>query len=239
MCTFCNPAIIRRDILQWLAIIAGTSAINWHVLDAVASGLRLPPEVLGVRIPDSDVAVAATAVMQAAAPPFLFNHCLRTYLLGMFDARKRSIKIDYEAVFVASILHDVALLAKHAGDLNKSFEENGGEFAEALVTKHGFSTDRADKVMKAILFHAGQAGGMGPDIEFVMVGAAQDLFGPTVQQLSDADLVEMEHATPRLRFKKEFVMVLRDHVSRSKKPTWTAAFANQPPLNFLNNRWSE
>ena len=108
--------------------------------------------------------------MHAAAPPFLFNHCLRTFLLGWIDARKHSVKIDDEVVFVAPILHDVALVSEHAEDLKKSFDEKRAEFAESLVKKHGFSTDRA---MMVILFHAGQAGGMGPDIEFVMVGAAR------------------------------------------------------------------
>jgi HD domain len=238
MCTLCNTVLFLREFLSGLAGLAALSMIGRPVLDAVAADSRLPPEMLGVRIPDSDVAVAAAALMQTAAPLFLFNHCLRTFLLGMIDAHKRSLNVDHEVVFVASILHDLALVPQYAGDLKKSFEENGAEFAEALVMKHGFSADRADKVMKAVLLHAGQAGGMGPDIEFVMVGAAQDVFGPTVQQLSDDELAAMERAVLRLGFKMEFVLALRDHVSRSKKPTWTADFASQPPPGFMNNRWS-
>jgi hypothetical protein len=94
-----------------LASIAGLYAIGPPVLDAAAADARLPREMAGVRIPDSDVSVAASVLMRAAAPPVLFNHCLRTYLLGMIDAGKRSLKIDDEAVFVASILHDLALVA--------------------------------------------------------------------------------------------------------------------------------
>jgi hypothetical protein len=64
-------------------------------------GFQTAPEMLGVRIPDSDVALAAAALMQTAAPLFLFNHCLRTFLLGMIDAHKRSLNVDHEVVFVA------------------------------------------------------------------------------------------------------------------------------------------
>jgi hypothetical protein len=39
---------------------------------------------------------------------------------------------------------------------------------------------------------------MRPDIEFLMVGTAQDVFGPTVQHLSDRELTVMVRAALRL-----------------------------------------
>jgi HD domain len=201
--------------------------------------LAIPSEILNIRIPDSDVSVAAAALAQSAMPSVLFNHCLRTFLLGMIDARKRTLQIDEEAAFVSSILHDLALLAKYSRDVLKSFEENGAEFARAFSLDRGFSANRADKVAEAIRLHAGQADGMGPDIEFVMVGAAQDVFGPSQEQLSDDQVAAMEQAVPRLGFKAKFLSVLTEHVKRTKNPTWTAGFVSDPPAKFLNNRWSE
>jgi hypothetical protein len=199
--------------------------------------LAIPPEILNIRIPDSDVSVAAAALAQSAMPSVLFNHCLRTFLLGMIDARKRALQIDEEAAFVSSILHDLALLAKYSGDALKSFEENGAAFARAFSLDRGFSEDRADKVAEAIRLHAGQADGKGPDIEFVMIGAAQDVFEP--DELSDDQVAAMERAVPRLGFKAEFLSLLKDHLKRTKNPTWTAGFVSDPPSKFLNNRWSE
>jgi hypothetical protein len=201
--------------------------------------LALPTEILGIRIPDSDVPVAAMALAQSAMPPALLNHCLRTFLLGMIDARKRTLQVDEEADFVSSILHDIALVAKYSGDMMKSFEENGAEFARTFALNRGLSADRAEKVAKAILLHADQADGMGPDIEFVMVGAAQDVFGPSQEQLSDDQVAAMELAVPRLGFKAKFLSLLTDHVKRTKNPTWTAGFVSDPPPKFLKNRWSE
>jgi len=241
MCTLCNPDIFRRGFLRRLAAMAGVSAIGGTIVAALARDRQewLPPEILGIRVPDSDVSVAAVALMRAAAPPVLFNHCLRTFLLGAIDARRRAQRVDEEAVFVASILHDLALVEKYAGDLTKSFEQNGAEYAERFVRDKGFSDDRAEKVAKSILLHVGQASGQGADIEFVMIGAGQDVFGPNLQQLPDDQLVAMEREVPRLQFRSGFVALMKDHVGRSKQPTWTADFARNPPSRFLNSRWSE
>jgi hypothetical protein len=201
--------------------------------------LATPAEVLGVRIPDSDVAVAAMDLAQAAMRPVLLNHCLRTFVLGMIDARKRVLQIDEEAAFVGSILHDIALVPEYAGDLMKTFEANGAELARTFVLTRGFTADRAEKIATAILLHAGHANGEGPDIEFVMVGAGQDVLGPSQEQLSDDELAATERAIPRLDFRAQFLALLKDHVKRTKNPTWTEDFVRNPWPNFLQNRWSQ
>jgi HD domain-containing protein len=196
-------------------------------------------EILGVRIPDSDAPAAGMALAQAALPAVLFNHSLRTFVLAMIDAKRRRLRVDEEACFMAAILHDLALVARHAGDLDKSFEENGAEFARAYALDRGLSAQRADRIAQAILLHAGQAGGMGADIEFVMIGAAQDVFGPDRELLSDEQVAAIEREVPRLGFKSGFLSVLGEHVERTHKPTWTAGFIAAPPPGFLANRWSE
>jgi len=240
LCTICCSGLSRRRLLLCLtATMVGGAGRHSSVHAAPEDEIRLPPEILGIHIPDTDVSLAATALVQRASPAFLFNHCLRTFLLGMIDANKRGLKVDEEGVFVASIMHDLALVPDYAGDLTRTFEENGADLATSFVVARGFSMTRAERVAKSILLHAGKALGMGPDIEFVMVGAAQDLFGPTVEQLSEADLTAMERGVPRIRFRTGFLAVLQDHVKRSKQPTWTGQFAASPPPPFLNNRWSE
>lgn len=237
MCVFCGMS--RRGFAR-LAGAASLSLLHPWPTKATTSGQQEKvTTILEIRLPDSDVALAAQTMMQAASPPFLFNHCLRTFFLGMINARKKNLKVDEEAGFVGSILHDVALNSSHAGDPTNSFEENSSKVAEMLATKHQFSHHRAEMVVKAILYHAGKATGMGDDIEFVMVGAYQDVFGPTAEQVSDSELAAIERAAPRLGFKPNFISLLGDHVRRSKKPTWTADFVANPPSAFLANRWPE
>jgi hypothetical protein len=241
MCTFCLQLTHRPSfLLRFGETLRSVAARRPHARSLMPRPLlATPAEILGVRIPDTDVAVAATDLAQEAMRPSqaLFNHCRRTFVLGMLNARKHYLQVDEEACYVASILHDIALMPKHAGDLTKTFEDNGAQLAQAFVLKHGFSADRADKVKDAILLHAGKAGGKGPDIEFVMQGAGQDVLGPEPDQLKDEQLTALEYAIPRLRFKEEFLALMKDHVRRTKNPCWTADFVRWQ--RFLLNRWSE
>jgi len=90
---------------------------------------------------------------------------------------------------------------------------------------------------KAILLHAGGAEGSGANVEFVMMGAGQDVFGPTTRQLSDAALAAMNGSVRPAWFQDGIFA----HPSRScephQEPTWTADFASHPPLCFMDNRW--
>jgi HD domain len=241
MCALCIQLSNRPGLLLRIAETLRSMTRGQPQTRAVIAKpmLAVPAEILGIRIPDSDVPVAAMALAQSAMPPVLLNHCLRTFLLGMIDVRKRTLQVDEEACFVSSILHDIALLPKYSGDVMKSFEDNGAEFARTFSLDRGFSADRADRVAEAIRLHAGNAEGKGPDIEFVMIGAAQDVFGPKPEQLSDDQVAAVEQAVPRLRFKAEFLSLLKDHLTRTKNPTWTARFVSDPPPNFLQNRWSQ
>jgi hypothetical protein len=241
MCTFCLQLTHRPSfLLRFGETLRSVAARRPHARSLMPRPLlATPAEILGVRIPDTDVAVAAMDLAQEAMrpSPALFNHCRRSFVLGMIDARKRALKVDEEACYVAAMLHDIALMPEHAGDLTKTFEANGAELAETFVLARGFSADRADKVAKAILLHAGKAGGKGPDIEFVMQGAGQDVLGPEPDQLKDEQLTALEYAIPRLRFKEEFLALMKDHVRRTKNPCWTADFVRWQ--RFLLNRWSE
>lgn len=241
MCALCINLNHHRSFLPSIAeMLRSLTATRPQATATILEPLVvIPAAIVGIRIPDSDVSVAAMSLAQSAASPVLFNHSLRTFVLGMIDARTRALKVDEEACFVSSILHDLALLPQHSGNLMKSFEENGAEIARTFSLKHGFSADRAEIVAKAILLHAGQARGMGADIEFVMVGAGLDVFGPSPEQLSDDQISAVERDVPRLIFKTKFLSLLNDHVSRTNKPTWTTAFVKEPPPQFLMNRWSE
>ena len=72
--------------------------------------VTLPSEILGVRIPDSPLALAAAELMVGKQPRHLCNHCLRVYILGSLAVRQTGQKFDEELAFVASALHDIGLV---------------------------------------------------------------------------------------------------------------------------------
>ncbi len=220
-----------HDLSYWLGQLFSAMSSN--------ESHNLPKEVAGILIPDTEVARDAAAIMRAAAPPTLFNHCLRTYVLGSMNAKAKGHDIDFEMAFVASILHDLGLTAEYSGDPTSTFEENGAAFARGLVEKAGYTPRRAENVAKAILLHAGKAGSEPPDIKFVMVGAGQDVFDFPDVGFSDEQIRGAETAVPRLRFKTGFVEILKEHFERSHNPDWTEGFLKDIPRTFLENRWSE
>ena len=65
--------------------------------------------------PDSALARAAVAEMDAASSPALANHCFRTYLWGSLLGQLDGNRWDVEELFVSAILHDLGLTETHHG----------------------------------------------------------------------------------------------------------------------------
>jgi hypothetical protein len=70
----------------------------------------LPTEVAGVRLPRSDLALAAATFSRQNCPDFLFNHCMRTFTFGVLLLQRRRLSFDADTAFVAAALHDLGLL---------------------------------------------------------------------------------------------------------------------------------
>jgi hypothetical protein len=170
---------------------------------AAAAAVRapnLPKDIVGVRVPDSDLARGAAMLAQMESPAFLFNHCLRTFVLASLFAKTQGWKYDEELVFVASVLHDLGLLEKF-DDPYKTFQHSGADYAETFVLKGGFTPDKAEKVFKSILWHAGEVPPTElPDILWVQTGAGMDVFGrPFVSEMPLDQFQAVLDALPRLR----------------------------------------
>jgi hypothetical protein len=246
MCTMVN----RRMAGQLATAFCGAVILRGSVWPGSAQTQScptpaIPNEILGVRIPDSDLARAAVMLAQAESPGFLFHHCMRTFVLAGLFARHEGWKYDEELVFVASALHDLGLLEKYES-ANMPFEKAGAFYAQFFVAKGGFTPDRADRVWKGIAWHAGQAGSAIPDIRLIQEGAALDVFGG--EDFDKIVPVEVRPtilaAFPRCGFKLAFKAALAAHATRQPDhATWTAQFAHEPPsdmvLAVLNSRWPE
>jgi hypothetical protein len=247
MCTM----VSRRVGGRLLARLCGAWGLD-HVAGAkfasaascVAS--MLPKEIVGVRIPDSDLARAATMLVQAESPPFLFNHCMRTFVLADLYARHYAWKYDEELVFISSALHDLGLVEKYE-NANMTFEQAGASYAQFFVLGGGFSPDRADRVWKGIAWHAGGAGpAEKPDIRLIQEGARLDVFGDgDFGEIVPPDVMTAILAVlPRCRFKLAFKAALAAHAERQPDhATWTKKFREDPPPPIvqavLKSPWPE
>lgn len=210
----CFAPVSRR------AALCGASM--WLLVKAVRAGpsrlaASAPAEVAGIAIPRTALALRAATLARGACPPFLYNHCMRTYLLGALSMQVQHTAFDPEIAFVAAALHDLGLLPRFAS-ARASFEVDGANRAERLMHDLGRSPEDGRRVWNAIVAHdmsSTYAEHQSPEAVLVNAGAGADVVG--AGELDARAVTEVIGAFPRLEFKTRFTALLVDHCRR--KPT--------------------
>lgn len=173
----------------------------------------LPSTVAGVRLVDSKTAVAATRLSRSASPRYLFNHAIRTFLLGSLIGRAKGQRFDEELLYLACVLHDLGLTERFRGDL--PFEIQGAEAAKMHLEEGGYPKDRAEIVWDGIAMHASLIGHYKrPEISLVGEGAGADVVGPDFSQITQAEVDEILEVFPRMQFKVSFLKTCADVVRK-------------------------
>jgi hypothetical protein len=210
----CPAPVSRRAALSgaflWLC-----TAPAWT--QSARFGRQAPLEVAGIGIPRTALGLKAAAFARGAYPPFLYNHCMRTYLLGALSMRAQRTAFDPEMAFVAALLHDLGLVPQFAS-AHASFEVDGANRAERLMRESGRSSEDGRRVWNAIVAHdmsGAYAAHQSPEAVLVNAGAGADVVGPG--DLAIRAVAEVLAAYPRLEFKTRFTALLIDHCRR--KPT--------------------
>jgi len=186
---------------------------------------EIPREVAGIRLPQTPRARAAGAYARASCPPFLFNHCMRTYLFGALTLTGLRRAFAAEDAFIASALHDLGLLPAFESQ-NGSFESDSANAAEAWALAQGAAATAADRIWHAVQMHDGAwtlTRRQGAEAMLVALGAGADVDGPQPGQLADREVAAVLEAFPRLEFKRQFTALLVGHCQRkpdSQAGTW-------------------
>lgn len=165
-------------------------------------------------IPDSALASQATSLARGCEPDFLFNHSVRSYLFGVALGKQLDLEPDRELLYLAAILHDIALVPDY--DADGSFELNGARAAREFVISHGAPDERADMVHEAIALHAavGIAGSREPEIALMHYGAGVDVIGFHSEDVAAETRQAIASAWPRAYFKTDFAMLVADQATR-------------------------
>jgi hypothetical protein len=197
---------------------------------AKAGDLEFPRTVGGEALPDTGIAKAAVKLGRGAMPPYLFNHCMRTYLFGAMSARLDGLSFDEEMIFVAAALHDMGLIEQYSSK-DLPFEMDSADAAKRFLEAHGVKGARIDLVWNAVAMHSSVLVAHQPaQTALVARGAAADVVGSGVKGLPQDKVQEALSAFPRLGFKSEFEGLLLDYCRR--KPfaqigTWTDDFCRR------------
>lgn len=220
----------RQDRVRLIgqALLTRIAGLSLHARNRLGfTDTRLQRINLGaIRIPDSPVAQRATAHAKALSEPWLYNHCVRTYLWGAMLAQSDRIPFDEELLYVASILHDLGLTDAHRcqGQSCACFAVAGARAAQTFVSNMGWERERTQRLAEAISLHLNVRVGLthGPEAHLLQAGAGLDLVGARVQEIGQANVSAVLLAHPRLGVQDGFVTTMKEQAR--EQPESRAAF---------------
>jgi hypothetical protein len=120
--------------------------------------------------------------------------------------------VDYEAAFVAAMIHDLGLTDEHRG--TEEFGVIGADLAGRFLSERGWETDRIRLVEQAILRHANLKREDDPTYQVVQVGATIDVVGLGHEAIAGDDLTAVLRAYPRVDFIAKMRTLFLDEVHR-------------------------
>ncbi len=177
------------------------------------------PPVPELHIANTPLAAEATLAAKTSEPIEIFNHSLRSFLFAELIAKARGLSHDVEAVYVASILHDTGLTARHMSD-SERFEVDGANLARRILERHGIVGGRAELIWDAISLHdqGGIARWKPVEVMLVNAGVSAD-FGAYLNLLDRSEIIEVLTAAPRNGFIPVFLEAVASVARRKPHAT--------------------
>jgi hypothetical protein len=172
----------------------------------------------GLSAPDSELARKAASLVERVHSKALLHHVHRTWWFSEFIGRRRGLTYDREALYLASLLHDLGLTQEFAAD--KRFEVDGADAASRFLLGNEYPPSKAELVWDAIALHSSAdiADRKQPEVALVHFGAHVDVFGLRLEEITPALVDDVIALYPRLGMKAAFSEALAE-VARKKPHT--------------------
>jgi hypothetical protein len=173
--------------------------------------------------PDSALSVVAQQMLVESSSPALVNHCYRTYQFGSALLARRGRPPDTEALFVASVLHDLGLTERYE-DGSTEFQLRGAQVAFETLVDSGARPELTSSVKEAIALHLEltSADDPCPEVAGVHLGAAVDVVGLYRDELADEIVGAVLERYPRLGLKALIAEAVGEQARR--KPSSRIAY---------------
>jgi hypothetical protein len=158
-----------------------------------------------LRIPDSAVAREAEELCRETSSPMLLNHCLRTYAWGMILGERARLRPDVELLYVAALLHDLALTDRFRDYAPMPcFGARAGILAADWAAARDWPESRCVTLADAISLHlnAHVPPVHGPEAQLLQAGAALDVIGLRHWELSPGTVASVVARHPRHGMKR-------------------------------------
>jgi hypothetical protein len=196
-----NGNLTTRERRSFVGAVLRTTALYAVGRARLALGLRRADsaglDLASFSLPDSALARAAEEEASGSLTPTMVNHSYRTFAFGLALARLDSVAVDVEQLYVASLLHDIALENPVPGHC---FAVRGGERARAVCEGAGADPETARAIAEAVSVHitpgvGHECGPLGPTVN---AGALVDLIGLRLWDLDQAFVDDAMRRHPRL-----------------------------------------
>ncbi|GLJ61337.1 cyanamide hydratase [Microbacterium barkeri] len=180
-----------------------------------------PAQIDALIAPPTPVAARAREVLEAWSPPELVRHCLRSWVWASTLGDALGLPYDAELLYVATMLHDLGLVAEFDADV-VPFEAAGGAAGWAFAAGAGWPRARRERVQEIIVRHMWTAVDPDEDVEshLLEVATSLDVSGVAPEKWDAALLVAVESHLPRGAFSTDFAQRIHDQAER--KPTSSA-----------------
>jgi hypothetical protein len=173
-----------------------------------------------IPLPDSKIAREAEEECREASTDRLMMHCNRTYVWATLLAWCDGLRPDPELLYVAAMLHDLALTDRHR-DANPMicFGARAGVLATEWTRDRGWPEHRCATVGDAISLHLNSRvdAKHGPEAQALQAGAALDVLGLRMWDLEGATLDAVHVRYPRL----DMLAGLADFAAEARPDTRT------------------
>jgi len=169
-----------------------------------------------VTVPDSAVARGALSLATSVESAVLVRHSQRTYLFGVGLLAAVGRTADAEVLYVASLLHDLAL-GTDLDDGTTPFQLRGAGLAARFMLDGGRTEAEAATVYDAVAFHMDLASAdeTRAEVAGVHLGAALDVIGLRLDQLDRSVVDEVLSLLPATGLAAELVPIFA-HEAASK-----------------------
>lgn len=130
--------------------------------------------------------------------PWLVAHSHRTFHFGTALVTRSGVKPDPELLFVAAMLHDLAL-GTDLDTTDTDFQQRSADLAHSYMLETGATHERAQLVHDAIALHLELTSGNDPrpEVAGVHLGALVDVTGLRLNELPTDFVEQILHKYPR------------------------------------------
>lgn len=168
-----------------------------------------------IPLPATAAATTAVEVVTRFSPPALVHHCRRSYVFAAALATERSVAIDHELLFVATMLHDLGLEAPFDSH-TLPFEYAGGDLAWVFAAGAGWPVERRERAGRIVVDHmrSDVDPAIDPEGQLLALATSLDISGRSPDLWPAELLAETVSAWPRLDLAARFTACFQDQAAR-------------------------